>query len=343
MRATEIDEAGAGTHVLVGDPGDDAVAMLSDFARDQQITAAQFSAIGAFQRATVGWFDRERQIYHRIEVDEQCEVLSLLGDIAVGDDGPQVHSHVVLGLSDGSTRGGHLLAGTVWPTLEVVVRETQAELRRTSRPDVGLALIDPARTAQTEPNAAPVAAPAPSRVLAVLCGIALILLGAWGALSPFIGPSFNFGFSPDGTWVWTSARGWLEVLPGSVAAIGGLVMLVNPNRLVLVFGGILGAAAGAWFIVGTSFADLLHIGSMGAPLGTRPGIQSLEWLALFYGLGGVILLLVAFVLGRVSVRSGVRVRTRRRTVAVAPVAAANSAPSAERARLRPDMSPAPSS
>lgn len=80
--------------------------------------------------------------YHSIEVDEQCEVLSLLGGVALGVDGPQLHAHAVPGLSDGSTRGGHLLRGEVWPTLEVMFRETPAALGKRSRPDLGIAVID---------------------------------------------------------------------------------------------------------------------------------------------------------------------------------------------------------
>ena len=100
------------------------------------------TAIVAFERATVGWFDRAAKQYRRIPVDEQCEVLSLIGDVAEGQDGPILHAHVVLGLSDGTTRGGHLLEGLVFPTLEVVVTETPAELRKVMRPDLGIALID---------------------------------------------------------------------------------------------------------------------------------------------------------------------------------------------------------
>jgi predicted DNA-binding protein with PD1-like motif len=142
MRWTLTETDGARTYVCVADPGDEAFAALSDFAAEQGLTAATLTAVGAFSRATVGWFDRGRKEYRRIEIGEQCEVLSLLGDIAVGEDGPQVHVHAVLGLSDGGVRGGHLLAGEVWPTLEVVARETPATLRKTSRPDIGLALID---------------------------------------------------------------------------------------------------------------------------------------------------------------------------------------------------------
>jgi hypothetical protein len=112
-------------------------------ARKEGVSAASLTATGAFSRATVGWFDFASKSYKEIAVGEQCEVLSAIGDIAVGDDGKaSLHVHVVVGLSDGSTRGGHLLKGTVHPTLEVVLTETPAKLRRRKRADLGIALID---------------------------------------------------------------------------------------------------------------------------------------------------------------------------------------------------------
>ncbi len=112
MKATAVGAGEPGdsrTYVLVGQPGEDAFAILSDFARDHDLTAAQITGIGAFAQATVGRFDRQTKAYRRIQIDQQCELLSLVGDIADSDDGPQVHAHVVLGLADGTTRGGHLL------------------------------------------------------------------------------------------------------------------------------------------------------------------------------------------------------------------------------------------
>ncbi len=142
MKAKIIEDADVATYVVVCDPGDEAVAVLTEFARAEDLEASQVTAVGAFERAVVGWFDRAAKEYRRISVDEQCEVLSLLGDIAEGPDGPILHAHVVLGLADGTARGGHLLEGTVFPTLEVIVTETPAELRRVVRPDLGIALID---------------------------------------------------------------------------------------------------------------------------------------------------------------------------------------------------------
>jgi predicted DNA-binding protein with PD1-like motif len=142
MKSKVVEDADVVTYVVVCDPGDEAVSALTQFARAERLEAAQITAVGGFERATVGWFDRAARDYRRIQVNEQCELLSLIGDVAEGEDGPIVHVHAVLGLSDGTTRGGHLLEGRVFPTLEAIVTETPAELRKVMRPDIGIALID---------------------------------------------------------------------------------------------------------------------------------------------------------------------------------------------------------
>jgi len=137
------DTADAQVHVVILDSGEEAFAALTKSANDKKLAAASLTAIGAFEKATVGWFDLASKSYRKIEVAEQSEVLSAVGDVATGDDGkPSLHVHIVLGLSDGTTRGGHLLAGTVRPTLEVVLTEVPSKLRRKKRADLGIALID---------------------------------------------------------------------------------------------------------------------------------------------------------------------------------------------------------
>ncbi|AGB47733.1 DNA-binding protein [Mesorhizobium sp. B2-5-9] len=144
MKSRLVNEAnGQRTFVVVLDPGEEAFAALTSFAVEQKIGSASLTAIGAFQRATVGWFDLEAKSYRKIPIDEQCEVLSAIGDVATGDDGkPSLHVHAVLGLSDGTTKGGHLLEGTVRPTLEITVVEAPGHLRRRKRAEFGVALID---------------------------------------------------------------------------------------------------------------------------------------------------------------------------------------------------------
>jgi len=136
-------DAGERTFILVLDEGDEAFRCITDFAEREDVTAASITAIGAFRSATIAFFEFETRNYLKIQVEVQSEVLSLLGDVAVDDEGKaSLHLHVVLGFSDGSTKGGHFLQGHVRPTLEVVVRETPADLRRRYRPDLGIALID---------------------------------------------------------------------------------------------------------------------------------------------------------------------------------------------------------
>jgi predicted DNA-binding protein with PD1-like motif len=135
----EVD--GLRTFVVVMDKGDDAAAELARFAREQGVTGAGLTAVGACREATLAYFDPETMTYQDIPVTEQAEVLSLLGDIAVHGSDQAVHAHAVLGLRDGSTVGGHLQRAVVWPTLEVIVTESPAHLRKRVDPETGLALI----------------------------------------------------------------------------------------------------------------------------------------------------------------------------------------------------------
>jgi uncharacterized protein len=143
MKSKLVLEGQERTFVLILDPAEEAFRSISKFADQENITGASVTAIGAFEHARVGRFDIEAKQYKSIPVNEQCEVLGLIGDIAQGDDGKaSLHLHAVLGLNDGSVRGGHLLEGTVRPTLEVTIVETAAHLRRKKRADLGIALID---------------------------------------------------------------------------------------------------------------------------------------------------------------------------------------------------------
>jgi hypothetical protein len=97
-------------------------------------------------------------------------------------------------------------------------------------------------------------------------GALLVILGAWAALAPFIGPYFDFAYAPatDTTGYWTAARGWLEVVPGAAAFAGGLLLVGSTNRAVTIVGSWLGIAGSARLIVGPSLIDVLNI-TIGTP------------------------------------------------------------------------------
>jgi predicted DNA-binding protein with PD1-like motif len=135
---------GLRTFVVVFDTGDEAMAGLASFAKKESLSGSHFTAIGAFSRAIVAYFDWSSKEYRPIPIDQQVEVLSFTGDITVENGQSKVHAHVVLGKADGTAHGGHLLEGHVRPTLEIVVTETPRHLYRRLDPTSGLALIDPA-------------------------------------------------------------------------------------------------------------------------------------------------------------------------------------------------------
>ena len=123
--------------------GEEAKQSLLDIAKREKIEDASFVALGAFAKATVAYFDWQKKKYQDIPVDEQVEVISLIGDIVPDEKGnASLHAHTVLGHSDGSTRGGHLQEGHVRPTLEITITETPGHLTRRKHPELGLALIE---------------------------------------------------------------------------------------------------------------------------------------------------------------------------------------------------------
>lgn len=143
MQTQLIHEAdGQRTYAVILATGDEIMECLKSFASAEAITAAQFSAIGALSRAVINYFDWEAKTYLPIPVEEQVEVASCIGDIAIGPDHkPAVHAHIVLGRRDGAALAGHLSEGIVRPTLEIVLTESPAHLRKQVDRESGIALI----------------------------------------------------------------------------------------------------------------------------------------------------------------------------------------------------------
>ena len=124
--------------------GDEALSGLLEFAEKYQVTSAHFTAIGAVSGATLAWFDPRRKMYKIIPINGQHEVIAMSGDIALYQGKPVVHTHMVVGASDGSTRAGHVLAAHVSPTLEVMVTVDPVAMQKRLDPETDLTLIDPA-------------------------------------------------------------------------------------------------------------------------------------------------------------------------------------------------------
>ncbi|WP_225767170.1 PPC domain-containing DNA-binding protein [Inquilinus sp. Marseille-Q2685] len=127
---------------VILETGEAVMENLQRFAEAERLTAAQITGIGAFSEAGLRYFDWERKEYLPIPVKEQVEVASLIGDVAVSPEGkPALHVHLVLGRRDGTALAGHLAEARVRPTLELIVTEAPAHLRKALDPDSGLALI----------------------------------------------------------------------------------------------------------------------------------------------------------------------------------------------------------
>jgi predicted DNA-binding protein with PD1-like motif len=141
MKSKAFDPSRRREILLVLDGGDDVLPSLTAFARENGIAGASLQGIGAFSRATIAYWNKVTLVYEEIAVDEQVEVLSISGSLAMSGDQVKVHAHVTLGRRDGSTIGGHLLRATVYPTLEVFVIDGGARLVREKDSATGLMLL----------------------------------------------------------------------------------------------------------------------------------------------------------------------------------------------------------
>jgi hypothetical protein len=162
------------------------------------------------------------------------------------------------------------------------------------------------------------------RTTGAVSGISVMILGAWGALIPLVGPWFHYAFGNYQAWHVTSNRIWLDIIPGAVAFIGGWMLLTSSHRTSGLFGGWLAVLAGAWFAIGPAVSLLWH--KAGNPIGAPTGghiRQAIEWLGYFTGLGALIVGLAAFAMGRYFSRP---------RIAEEPIAAAGAAAAAAEER-----------
>jgi predicted DNA-binding protein with PD1-like motif len=141
MKAKLINEMGEKTYAIVFNKGDEVVEGLLSFAREEKVQASHFTAIGALSDVTLGYFNWTKKTFDKISIQEQVEVLSLVGNIVFDNGDPKLHAHVVIGKSNGTAHGGHLMEGHVRPILEVILVEVPSHLHRKIDKETGLALI----------------------------------------------------------------------------------------------------------------------------------------------------------------------------------------------------------
>lgn len=132
------------TYAVIFETGDELAAGLTRFATEHNLAGSSFKAIGAFSRVKLGWLDWETKKYRpSVVLDEQVELVSLIGDVALNGGKPQVHAHVIVARQDGTAHGGHLLEALVRPTCEVILTENPRHLHKQLDPESGLPLIRP--------------------------------------------------------------------------------------------------------------------------------------------------------------------------------------------------------
>ena len=143
LKTRLLSHQGGRSYALIFGKNDEVMAGLTEFAETNQLAASHFTAIGAFKNALLGWFDNEKKAFREIEINDQVEVAAFSGDIGLINGKPAVHAHAVVAFPDGTTKGGHVISATAWPTLELFLTDEPISLVKEQDPETELYLFDP--------------------------------------------------------------------------------------------------------------------------------------------------------------------------------------------------------
>lgn len=148
-------------------------------------------------------------------------------------------------------------------------------------------------------------------------GLAILVVGLWGGIVPFAGPTFGYRMGATPAWVWSESHATLHVAPALAAVLGGLLML-GRRRARSALGAGLALAGGTWFVIAPSLHDLWAGGGSGMMMGHSATMAALSAIGYHYGTGVVIAVLAGWALGRMSARSApalIEVEHRRESAA----------------------------
>jgi predicted DNA-binding protein with PD1-like motif len=143
LKTRLLSHQGGRSYALIFGKNDEVMAGLTEFAEANHLAASHFTAIGAFQNALFGWFDSDKKAFREIPITDQVEVAAFSGDIGLINGKPAVHAHAVVAFPDGTTRGGHVISATVWPTLELFLTDEPTSLVKEEDPETDLYLFNP--------------------------------------------------------------------------------------------------------------------------------------------------------------------------------------------------------
>jgi predicted DNA-binding protein with PD1-like motif len=133
---------GVKDYVLVFADNDEVLSGIAEFAMKYNVKCAHFTAIGAFKKVITGWYDTPKKAYKLNHINQQVELVSLVGNITTLNDRPIVHAHIAVGFSNGKVEGGHLVEAYTFPTVELFLTVEPTPLYKSFEPNIGLYLID---------------------------------------------------------------------------------------------------------------------------------------------------------------------------------------------------------
>lgn len=130
------------TYAIRLEKGEEIIATLSAFCRQNDISSGYFTAIGSIENPTLAHYMVSTKQYTEKKLEGIYEITSQIGNIAIFENNPLIHTHASLSNDHMQAFGGHVVSATVSATLEVFLTVYEGELGKKMSDEIGLKLWD---------------------------------------------------------------------------------------------------------------------------------------------------------------------------------------------------------
>lgn len=121
--------------------GEELVATLSAWCEKNAVTGATLTGLGAADVLEVAYYNLDTKTFERHSIDEEVEILSLVGNAAMLGDKRILHIHGTFGRKDLSTFGGHIFSLRVSGACEIHLTVFPQAFTRAYDEETGLNLL----------------------------------------------------------------------------------------------------------------------------------------------------------------------------------------------------------
>ncbi|QQS43603.1 DNA-binding protein [Candidatus Roizmanbacteria bacterium] len=129
------------SYILRFDRGEEFISAIQDFCTKNNIKSGYFHGIGACHKLELSWYNLQTKKYETKVIEENLEITSLTGNIALIDGSVFAHTHGVFGGRQLQAIAGHVKSMEISATCEIKLDIFEGTIERIFDEATGLKLM----------------------------------------------------------------------------------------------------------------------------------------------------------------------------------------------------------